>query len=279
MEFNMKSVKQKNKKIGIEAYGVQIGIFCNDLILTEKIFKILPVIVPKELNFIENENFEHIFLIEKKDDPECIFVKRNDEEQFRYFNDDDLLDYFSSQLRITIAEFAKSKVFIHAGAISWRGVGIIIPGQSYSGKTTLVSELIKIGAEYYSDEYAVLDEKGFLNAYPKMLSMRGIINDWDQIDTAPEDFGAIIGNKIIPVGMVLITKYDEGFEWHPEILKSGEGILEILQHTIPVRNNPEFVLKVLKKMASRAIIAKSKRCTAHAFAPILLKYLESALNI
>lgn len=274
----MKSDEQKDL-IKIEAYGVRIGIFCNDSSLNQKIKKILSVVIPKELRFIDDIDFEHIFTIEKANDPAAFFINRNDEEKFIYFDEITLLDHFSSRLRITIAEFAKSKVFIHAGAVGWKNVAIIIPGQSYSGKTTLVSELIKLGAEYYSDEYAVLDEKGSLHPYPKMLSMRGILNDWDQVDTAPESFGAAIGEKNIPVGIVLITKYEENGRWDPEVLKSGEGILEILQHTIPIRNNPDFVLKVLKKMVSRAIIAKSKRGTAHTFAPILLNYLESALNI
>ena len=274
----MEPVEQKDV-IKIEAYGVKIGVFCNDPLILRKLNKLLPVVVPNELRFIEDETFEQIFTIEKVKNADTIFIRRNDEEEFKYFDEETLLDHFSSRIRITIAEFAKSKVFIHAGAVGWRGFGIMIPGQSYSGKTTLVSELIKLGAEYYSDEYAVLDENGYLQPYPKMLSMRGILNDWDQVDTAPEAFGATIGKKNIPVGMVLITKYEENGQWHPELLKSGEGILEILQHTIPVRNNPDFVLKVLKKLVSRAIIAKSKRCTAHTFAPILLKYLESALNI
>lgn len=273
----MKSDK-RFEVIKIEAFGVKIGIFCDDAGLKERISEILPIAVPRELKFIEDEDFEHIFTIEKAKDSVEIFIRRNDEEEFTHFTEDDLLEYLSSQIRITVAEFAKSKVFIHAGAVGWHGVGIIIPGQSYSGKTTLVSELIKLGAEYYSDEYAVLDEKGFLHPYPKMLSMRGIINDWDQVDTAPEQFGAAIGKQIIPVGMVLITKYEERGKWKPEVLNSGEGVLEILRHTIPIRNNPEFVLKVLKKTISRAIIAKSKRGTAHKFAPVVLKYLESALK-
>ena len=119
--------------------------------------------------------------------------------------------------------------------------------------------MIKNGAEYYSDEYAVLDADGFLHPYPKMLSMRGIINEYDQVDMPPDDFGAKTGKKKIPVKLILITEFEIGTQWKPKILNSGEGIMEILQHTIPIRLNPEFVLKVLKKTASRAIIAKGKR--------------------
>lgn len=264
--------------VKFEAYGVRIGIFSNVAGLSKRIKDLLPVVVPKDLKFIRHENFEHVFTIEKAEASNKIFISRNDEEKVLNYNEVDVLEHLSSQIRITVAEFAKSKVFIHAGAIGWQGTGLIIPGRSYSGKTTLVSELIKLGAEYYSDEYAVLDERGLLHPYPKMLSMRGIVNDWDQIDTAPEKFGATVGENAIPVGLVLITKFEEKGKWQPEVLKAGEGVLEILQHTIPTRNNPDFVLKVLKKTISRAIIAKSKRGSAHKFAPICLQFLESVLK-
>lgn len=264
--------------IEITAFGVNIGVFCNDRELSKKIRELLPVVIPQNLCFAENIEHEHIFTIKKIENPDEILVARNDEEETAFTNQDSLLEYLGSQIRITVAEFAKSKVFIHAGAVAWNGSGIIIPGKSYSGKTTLVSELIKLGAEYYSDEYAVLDEEGFLHPYPKMLSMRGILNDWDQVDTEPEKFGAAVGNKKIPVGMILITKYEKKGKWRPKILMSGEGILEILQHTLPIRNNPDFVLKVLKKTATRAIIAKSKRGAASEFAPFFLEHLQTTLN-
>lgn len=270
--------KTKIKPLEFEAFGVKIGVFCNDSELERKIKKVLPVVVPNRLKFKTNDINEHNFYLEKDKNDDSVLISRNDEEGYRLFDEARILDYFSSQIRITVAEFAKSNVFIHAGAVGWKGVGIIIPGRSYSGKTTLVSELIKLGAEYYSDEYAVLDSRGYLQPYPKMLSMRGIVNDWDQVDTAPEKFGAIIGRKPLRVGAVLVTKFEKSAKWKPEILSPGEGVMEILQHTIPIRNKPEFVLKVLKKTISRAIIAKSKRGAAHIFAPFYLEYIETALK-
>lgn len=265
----------KTKPLEFEAFGVKIGVFCDDSELERKIKKALPLAVPNQFKFKRNEFNEHNFFLQKDKNDDSVLISRNDEEGFRFFDEWRVLDYFSSRIRITVAEFAKSYVFIHAGAVGWKDRAIIIPGRSYSGKTTLVSELIKLGAKYYSDEYAVLDEDGFLHPYPKMLSMRGIISDWDQLDTAPEEFGATVGEKKLPVGMVLVTNYKENARWRPRILKPGEGVMEILQHTIPIRNSPDFVLKVLKKTVSRGIIAKSKRGAAQKFAPLLLKYFES----
>ena len=200
-------------------------------------------------------------------------------KKFIYWDETRLIEYLSSQIRITVAEFAKNKVFLHAGAVSWNGYGIIIPGKSYSGKTTLVSEFIKAGAEYYSDEYAVLDKDGLLHPYPKMLSMRGIINDFDQLDTEPAEFGATIGTKPIPVKLVLLTSYEKDAVWKPSFTTPGEAIMEILKDTIPIRLNPEFVLIVLKNVVKRAIIIRSKRGNASFVIPRIINFLETFREI
>ena len=48
----------------------------------------------------------------------------------------------------------------------------MIPGSSFSGKTTLVRALVDAGAVYYSDEFAALDETGRVFRYAKWLSVR-----------------------------------------------------------------------------------------------------------
>lgn len=262
-------------RLDFEAFGVRIGISSDDAELLTKIRNVLPQVVPNKLRFRSDVKAEHIFELERDRTTDKIFISKNGEEDTFYTDEQRLIEYLSSQIRITVAEYAESKVFIHAGAVGWNGGAIIIPGSSYSGKTTLVSELIKQGAEYYSDEYAVLDEKGFLHPYPKMLSMRGIIDEYSQVDTLPEVFGAKIGKGPIPVKLILITEFEKKSRWNPQILKPGEGIMEILQHTIPIRFKPEFVLSVLKKTSSRAIIAKSKRGEAGLSIPLIIKLFET----
>jgi uridine kinase len=41
-------------------------------------------------------------------------------------------------------------------------MGIAIPGRSFSGKTSLVTALVRAGAVYYSDEFAVIDRDGLV---------------------------------------------------------------------------------------------------------------------
>ena len=68
-----------------------------------------------------------------------------------------VFEVLESDLQVYIAERARTRLFVHAGVVGWRGRAIVIPGSSYSGKSTLIAALVGAGAVYYSDEYAVFD--------------------------------------------------------------------------------------------------------------------------
>jgi hypothetical protein len=78
-----------------------------------------------------------------------------------------------SEIRQTVAKGAARRTFVHAGVVGWNGRAILVPGRSRSGKTTLVAELVKAGAQYLSDEFAVLDGRGRVHPFAKPLSIRG----------------------------------------------------------------------------------------------------------
>jgi hypothetical protein len=64
-------------------------------------------------------------------------------------------------------------VLVHAGAVAWKGRGILLPATSESGKTTLVAGLIRAGFDYLTDEAAAIDpETEWLHPYPKPLTLK-----------------------------------------------------------------------------------------------------------
>ena len=67
------------------------------------------------------------------------------------------LDEIEARIRVQVATSSETRVFVHAGVVGWHGRAIVIPGESRSGKSELVTALVQAGATYYSDEYAVLD--------------------------------------------------------------------------------------------------------------------------
>jgi hypothetical protein len=67
----------------------------------------------------------------------------------------------------------KSLLALHAGAVSWRGSGVVLPGTTGSGKTTLVAGLVRAGFSYLSDDSALIElPGGRLHRFPKSLTLR-----------------------------------------------------------------------------------------------------------
>lgn len=274
MSVNVGSLNFGNSEsFTFDSFGVKIRIRATHLEHLKEILQRLEKALPKNFKLIENERVDHQFFIEFTN-RNYLRLYKNDEEVTGGESKSNFFKFLESKIRLTVAEYAESKVFIHAGAVAWKNQALILPGGSFKGKTTLVRELIKRGATYYSDEYAVLDKDGLVHPFPKTLSVRGVIDDFQQTEIPAESFGASVALEPCRVGMVLFTEYKEQAVWKPTILGSGEGVLEIIAHTLPIRLNPKFTLQVLNKVASRAIICKSLRGEADNFAKQILEFFE-----
>jgi hypothetical protein len=190
----------------------------------------------------------------------------------RSFDLESLLQIFESDLQLYVAEAAPGRVFVHAGVVGWRGRAIVIPGRSFSGKSTLVAELVRAGASYYSDEYAVLDSSGRVHAYPRKLALREDGSTYPR-RLSVESLGGLCGVKPLHVGLVVVTKFREGATWRPRALSPGQGMLALLDNTISIQSKPEAAFPVLRQVASDAAILKSARGEARHMVDSILKSL------
>src|ERR1043165_8450329 len=125
-----------------------------------------------------------------------------------------ILKTFETHLQLLVADNARRRVFVHAGVVGWKNQAVLIPGMSFSGKTTLVSKLVQAGATYYSDEYAVLDENGLVHPYPRPLGVRRP-NEFESSRVDVASLGGICGSRPLPVRLVIATKYRAGAKWRP----------------------------------------------------------------
>src|SRR5882762_2432856 len=110
-----------------------------------------------------------------------------------------VLDTFETDLQLYIATTAPQMTFLHAGVVGWQGRAIIVPGRSFSGKTTLIRELLRLGATYYSDEFAVVDDLGLVHPFARPLGIRDDSSHAQTKYTA-EGLGATSGVKPLPMG-------------------------------------------------------------------------------
>lgn len=186
----------------------------------------------------------------------------------------DILEIFESDIRRFVAGAARQRTFVHAGVVGWRGKAIMIPGLSMSGKTTLVAELVRAGAAYYSDEYAVLDKKGMVHAYPKPLSIREN-GTHKQTHYSIREFGGKKGSKPLPLGLLVLSSYKRAAKWRPSKLSAGRGIIEMLAHTVSAGTQPEAALDTLQKAVANATILKGVRGEAKETATFILERVDN----
>jgi hypothetical protein len=179
------------------------------------------------------------------------------------------LGILDAELRMYIALHAPDHVFVHAGVVGVEERAIVLPGRSFAGKTTLVAALVQAGAEYWSDEYAVLDADGLVHPYPKPLSVR--IDDTRATDERPvESLGGRAGDRPLPAAVIAFTSYRPGVTWAPRPCTTGEGAIKLLEHSVAARSRPEQVLAAVRRAASDAVILEGDRGDAQEAAGALL---------
>ncbi|MBX3289766.1 MAG: hypothetical protein KF855_10540 [Acidobacteria bacterium] len=262
----------------MESFGVRIRIESNDEELLTDAAENLRWAFAEKMEISDDDGDVALSFGLEKSGKEFILYRDGE-----YFSKGEIkkifLKYMNSVVRNRVAEFAPDHTFIHAGSVGWKGRSFIFPAKSFKGKSTLVSELVKLGADYYSDEYAVIDDNGLNHPFPRPLSLRtGEGKDLREDEVPVAEINGIAGTEPIPIGMVVLTEFDPESAEQLRRLTTGEGILETLVHTIPFARDPETSLKRLKSSLNRAIILKGIRGDAKDFALTVLSNIDNNLD-
>jgi predicted 2-oxoglutarate/Fe(II)-dependent dioxygenase YbiX len=195
-------------------------------------------------------------------------------ESFHVVTADSALELLLQHIDHTISRRSYQGLFVHAGVVGWRGMAIVIPGRSLTGKTTLVSELVRLGATYYSDEYAVLDDTGRVYPYRRPLVLRdqqtgssGALRlQWENVLAEP-----------LPIGLVVVAPYQPRSTWRPSILRNARAVLPIIEGTVLARQEFARILRIAACIAPRVITLQGVRPEATETAARLLEVVDDAL--
>jgi hypothetical protein len=179
------------------------------------------------------------------------------------------LETLRTWLDAMLCVFSRRGLFVHAGVVGWRGRAILIPGRSRSGKTTLVAAMVRAGATYYSDEYAVIDARGRVHPYARPLFIRSRRGQRSR-PCPVEALGGRAGRRPLPVGLIAVTAYHREARWRPRQLSPGEALLALLDNTVTVRRQPDVVLPTLRRAVGGARAIRTRRTEADVIAPALL---------
>lgn len=216
---------------------------------------LLPIWAP-DPSLTPNATF-HVFA-----EGEELLIQGPDNETPRVYRPD-FFETLERRLHFYLANHCREVAFVHAGAVSWNGQVILIPGTSFSGKSTLTHQLVEAGATYFSDEYAVVDRAGLVHPFPRPIALR---QDGGRRLTPTR-----IGLAAQPVGQMISTQFQTGAKWNPRPISQGQAVLELLSHTVSAQKWPALALACLKACVSRARCWVGARGDASETATLILK--------
>ena len=254
--------------IAFEAFGARIGIRTTDPVASE-----LRLRLPPRARLIETEDYDTVYSVKSappgsSSDGVAFHLTRDGVAVRSSHSLAEISREIESDVHFRVALAARDVLFVHAGVVQWEGRAIVVPGRTETGKSTLTMALVQAGAEYYSDEYAVLDSEGRVQPYAKPLSQRR--------DGAPprlhpaEALGGRPDAPAVPVGLTVVTRFREGAAWTPQPISGAQAVMALFDNTVVARSKPDFALAVLAKAVRGTGGLEGDRGEATEVAPALL---------
>ena len=262
--------------IGVQAFGVHAGVRVNAAGMLPRISRLLP---PGWKNS-RRATMQRLYSLVVAGDSQRAGMRRmhilyaDSERIARDTELDQVLAALETDLHRYVAEASPDMTFLHAGVVGWQGRAILLPGRSLSGKTTLVQEMLRLGATFYSDEFAVVDDSGKVHPFPRPLGIRED-STYAQTKYSAEQLGAKSGVRPLPLGAVVICKYKAGARWKPAPISHAQGALELMANSIAVRNRPRHTLRRIHKLVSSAIFVRGTRGEACESAGSILNLIST----
>ena len=160
---------------------------------------------------------------------------------------------------------------VHAGAVELAGRALLLPGGTHAGKSALVAELLRRGAAYLSDEYALIDAEGQAHPYPRPLLLRN--GGLEQVPFLPEECNARVGNAPLMVRWIFALEYDPAAIWQIAPVPQSEALLILLRNTPHVSTESPRIVPALKRASAGSECYRGRRSNAVEAADEILRVI------
>jgi hypothetical protein len=185
---------------------------------------------------------------------------------------EEVVEWLRQDIDAALAQRSRQMLFVHAGVVGWRGLAIVIPGRTHAGKSTLVAELVRRGAVYYSDEFAVLDDTGNVHPYARPLVLRSGEGQPGDLRLVREDAPA----EPLPLGLIVAGPYQAGAAWRPTVVRGVQATLPLIDSTVLAREASARMLRVAAHVAPTVVTLQGPRPEATEVAAQLLDLVDDA---
>jgi len=175
------------------------------------------------------------------------------------------LDYY-------LGEFSDRFAFIHAGVVRWRNEVILLPGRSHAGKTTLTAALVQAGADYISDDLAVIGPGATVQLLSQPIRLRADVADSFDLSAACHQPDLLATDRA-PIAGIVFLQYCAGQNLRLHALGKGETTQHLLANSMNARHQPQLVMQYCAAAAQRAWCAQGVRGDAAQAADYILNHV------
>jgi len=256
--------------------GQRVLVRCTSPEFAARVQRLLRSFSPGPENGRETDTVLSLVLAPPSRDPAIRrfhFVYRNGSRVGRTTHPWEVFRFLECQLDFLLAEKVERVLLLHAGAVAQNAAGILLPGPSGSGKSSLSLALVQKGYSYFSDEIGVLEPAtGRLQPFPKPVSLKDLspfphLAQRDELwlgpDGAestgvwylhPEDLAPGSLGRLAAIRYIIFPSYRPGHTPRLVPLDPGTALKELITNSInlPALGNQGFHLL--------ASLARQARC-------------------
>ena len=243
-----------------DALGFSFSVGCEDSVLGALLDEVLGPLAT-------DGSVAHRYVVRQTDDagPELSYELRFDDQRVSGSSAMwGMVDSVVHDLNRRVVD-ASPHLLLHAGGVAGGGVGVALPGEMESGKTTLTTGLVRAGLGYLTDEALAFDRDTLLvHPYPKPLSIDSgawplfpelappdpIEEGYDyvqwQVPATAIRPGAVA--DVCSVVAVVFPRYEAGAETAMSPVGRGEALVELAKNTFRFKERGAAELDLLAEL-------------------------------
>jgi hypothetical protein len=152
-----------------------------------------------------------------------------------------------SDLGLFAAEHLRRLVAVHAAVIEVAGKLVVLPGSSFTGKSTLCAAAVAAGHTVWSDEYALVDPStGRVTGWPRRIKLRGADGGTERVD-----IGGTSVREMRSVDRLVFVAYDESATVPLDVrsITPGDAAMRVLENTVCAQSRPGDALSAATALA------------------------------
>ncbi|MDH3375624.1 MAG: hypothetical protein OEQ39_01470 [Gammaproteobacteria bacterium] len=241
---------------------------------------------------------DEVVLAVASPEAEQFTMSRNGKELYSGQSSGMLANLLVGETIYNLADRSRGGLVFHAGAVSWDGAGVLLPGKTGAGKTTLTAWLVARGLNYLTDELIYIKTgANRFDAFTRPLNVKAaalpLLQDEFAID--PAEHGSLVCQQatLVPhralnaqqhreqplLRLVVFPEYVRDGYFRVERLSAAQTGLRLMGCLVNARNLDGHGFDEVARL-SRSITAYSLQYSC--FAQIetdLLEILNSELGV